>query len=86
VGAKKILPSFHPLKTPLSLSVLSCSVVQISECSVTDTHACMQSSDRSNELGLAGYLILLEESAPVVGLDELLSLRVAQSNPVVEIA
>jgi hypothetical protein len=32
------------------------------------------------------YLILLEESGPVVGLDELLGLRVAQSDPVVEVA
>lgn len=36
--------------------------------------------------GFTTYLILLEESGPVVGLDELLGLRVAQSDPVVEVA
>jgi hypothetical protein len=36
-------------------------------------------------MNLVAYLILLEESTPVVGLDELLGLRVAQSDPVIQI-
>ena len=36
-------------------------------------------------MNLVAYLILLEECTPVAGLDELLGLRVAQSDPVIQI-